>query len=246
MTRVERWEQRSEWPLAVTALVFLVAFAWPILDPALATPVRLSCRVADYTAWAIFVIDYAVRLSIAERRVSYAGRHVFDLLIIALPVFRPLRLLRLIVFLRVLNKQAAATLRGRVAFYVVSSTALVIFCAALAELDAERHNPHSNIGSFHDSIWWAVTTMSTVGYGDRYPVTTEGRLVAVGLMIAGIALLGVVTASIATWLIDRVREVEEESKAATRADLAVLHAELAELRREIRALRPSEPGSSSG
>jgi hypothetical protein len=78
----------------------------------------------------------------------------------------------------------------------------------------------------------------TVGYGDEYPVTTTGRLVAGGLMVAGIALLGVVTASLASWLVERVSEVEEESEAATRRDIAALQAELTALRRELAAGRP--------
>jgi hypothetical protein len=84
--------------------------------------------------------------------------------------------------------------------------------------------------------------MSTVGYGDYYPVTVEGRLVAVGLMLAGVALLGVVTASIAAWLIETVREVETENQAATRTDLAQLHREPAELRSSC-AGRPTRPAS---
>ena len=75
--------------------------------------------------------------------------------------------------------------------------------------------------------------MSTVGYGDYEPITTEGRFVAVGLMLAGVALLGVVTASIAAWLIDEVREVETETQAATRADLALLRAEIVALRAQL-------------
>jgi voltage-gated potassium channel len=59
-------------------------------------------------------------------------------------------------------------------------------------------------------VWWTVTTISTVGYGDRYPVTTEGRVVAAALMVAGIALLGVVTASIASWFVENLRRMEEE------------------------------------
>jgi voltage-gated potassium channel len=78
-----------------------------------------------------------------------------------------------------------------------------------------------------------MTTVTTVGYGDRYPVTTEGRFIAGGLMLAGVALLGIVTASLASWLIDRVREVEEEAQAATRADVAALTAEVRALRAEL-------------
>jgi voltage-gated potassium channel len=69
---------------------------------------------------------------------------------------------------------------------------LVLFVAALAVLQAERGHPGGNIESFGDALWWAVTTVTTVGYGDRFPVTTTGRFVAGGLMLAGIALLGVV------------------------------------------------------
>lgn len=84
-------------------------------------------------------------------------------------------------------------------------------------------------------MWWAVTTVTTVGYGDRYPITVEGRFVAVGLMISGIALIGVVTASFATWLIDRVRQVEAESRAATAADVNTLRAEMIALREQLQA-----------
>lgn len=78
--------------------------------------------------------------------------------------------------------------------------------------------------------------MTTVGYGDRYPVTTQGRVVAAGLMIGGIAVLGVVTASIASWLIDRVREADEDAAVATRRDVAALAAEVAELKALVVAL----------
>jgi len=233
MSRVAQWERRTEWPLTAGALIFLAAFAWPILDVHLTGFWREVCRYADYSAWIAFVLDYLVRLVLAERRWQYVGRHIPDLLVLALPVLRPLRLLRVLVLLRVLNRRAAQSLRGRLAVYVSASAALVLFCAALAELDAERHDPNAKITSFGQAAWWAVSTMSTVGYGDYEPITTEGRFVAVGLMLAGIALLGVVTASIATWLIDEVREVETETQAATRADLALLRAEISALRAQL-------------
>ncbi len=81
-----------------------------------------------------------------------------------------------------------------------------------------------------------MTTVTTVGYGDTYPVTTTGRFVAGGLMLAGIALLGVVTASLASWLVERVADVEEESQAATRRDVEALSNEVAALRAEIARL----------
>jgi voltage-gated potassium channel len=244
MSRVVEWERRTEWPLAGAALVFLAAFAWPILDVHLTGFWRELCRYADYSAWAAFVLDYLVRLGLAERRLHYVSRHLPDLLTLALPVLRPLRLLRVLVLLRVLNRRAAQSLRGRVAVYVSASALLVLFCAALAELDAERGAPDTitKIKTFGESWWWAVTTMTTVGYGDYVPSTTEGRFIAVALMLSGIALLGVVTASIASWLIDEVREVETETQAATRADLALLHAEIVALRAQLTSAEP--PGGT--
>jgi voltage-gated potassium channel len=160
-----------------------------------------------------------------------------DLAILALPALRPLRLLRVVMLLRVLNRGAIASLRGRIAVYVCGATGILLFCSALAVLDAERPQPGANITGFGDALWWAVTTITTVGYGDYYPVTATGRWVAAGLMLGGIALLGVVSASIASWLIDRVRETEEDVQAATRADVRALTDEVAQLRTELAALR---------
>jgi len=125
---------------------------------------------------------------------------------------------------------------------------MVVFLAALAELDAERDAADATITTFGDALWWSLATVTTVGYGDAYPVTATGRLVAGGLMLAGIALLGVVTASLASWLVQRVSEIEEESEAATRRDLALLRTELAALRRELetRDRVPQRDGRGSG
>ena len=107
---------------------------------------------------------------------------------VAPSVLRPLRLLRFLVLLRMLNRRAPPhTLRGRVVIYVVASAGLVLLIAALAMLETEQHNPQSNIKTFGDALWWAAATMSTVGYGDRYPLTADGRVIGVGLMVAGIA-----------------------------------------------------------
>ena len=85
------------------------------------------------------------------------------------------------------------SLRGRVATYVAGSAALLVFVGALAVLDAEQSVPDAKILTFGDALWWAVTTITTVGYGDLYPVTAVGRAVAVALMLNGIAVLGAVS-----------------------------------------------------
>ncbi|HEX2902752.1 MAG TPA: potassium channel family protein [Jatrophihabitans sp.] len=230
-----RWERSTEWPLAIVALLFLGSYAWPILQTDLGQPLRRLCELIVYCAWALFAIDYTVRVCLAPHRARFVLRHLPDLAAVALPVLRPLRLLRLIALIRVLNRRATDTLQGRVAIYVSSSVSVVLFVAALAELDAERGRPGATISSFGDALWWAITTVTTVGYGDRYPVTTDGRLVAVGLMLAGIALIGVVTASIASWLIANVRSAEADTEQALQTQLSALRAELAQIRALLEA-----------
>ncbi len=233
--RRQQWEDSADWPLTVAALLFLGAYAWPILNPDLAQPWPALCAWLSWVTWGLLGLDYFARLLLSERPALFVRRNVVDLLVVVLPLLRPLRLLRLVTLLEVLNRYAGGSLRGRVAVYVAASTALILFVAALAVLDAERGAAGANLTSFGDALWWALTTVTTVGYGDHYPVTTSGRFVAGGLMLAGIALLGVVTASFASWLIDRVKDVEEHAQTATRADLATLTAEVRALRAELAA-----------
>ncbi len=192
-----------------TAALFLAAYAVPIIWPQISPEVARVCWWVQWISWGFFALDYAARLMLARHRRSWFWRHLVDLAVIALPMLRPLRLLRLVTVLSVVNRHATVTFRGRVATYVVGAAGLLSFVAALAVLDAERGSADSTIQTFGDAWWWAITTMTTVGYGDRYPLTTTGRFVAVGLMIGGIALLGTVTATLASWFSDRVRsEVE--------------------------------------
>jgi voltage-gated potassium channel len=222
----DRWERSTEWPLTVTALLFLIAYAWPILDQGLSTGWRDICRIVNVAAWILFAVDYVVRLSLTSNRRRYFVRHLPDLAVIALPLLRPLRLLRVVMLLRVLNRGATNELRGRIIAYVTGATVLLLFVSSLAVLDAERGHPGANIANFGDALWWSAATITTVGYGDRFPTTVEGRFVAAGLMIGGIALLGIVTATLASWLIDRVRETEQDAQAATRADYQRLAGQL--------------------
>jgi voltage-gated potassium channel len=229
----ERWEDAANWPLTAAAMIFLAAYAWPILEPDLARPWPYVCELLTWATWGAFAVDYVVRLALSRSRWTFVRRNLFDLAVVALPLLRPLRLLRLVTLLSVLNRNGGASLRGRVAVYVAGSTVLVLFVASLAVLDAERGQPGTNVATFGDALWWAVTTVTTVGYGDRFPVTSTGRFIAGGLMLGGIALLGVVTASLAAWLLESVREVEEETQAATRHDVLVLSREIAALRVEL-------------
>jgi voltage-gated potassium channel len=78
---------------------------------------------------------------------------------------------------------------------------LIAYIAAVQITIVERPIESSNIKSFGDGLWWALTTVTTVGYGDRFPTTTEGRAIAFALMLVGISLMGVITASVAAWFV---------------------------------------------
>lgn len=218
MSRVERWEKRTEIPLLLLAVSFLVAYAWPVIDPRLDPGARSVSTAVSWTVWAAFAVDFAIRLSLAERRGEYAVRHWYDVALIVLPMLRPLRLLRLLALARVLNRSAAGSLVGRVTTYVVGVAVMACGLGAIAILDVEQEAKGANITTFGDALWWAATTTTTVGYGDRFPVTTQGRFIAVALMLVGIATVGAITAAVAAWMVRQVAldEGADEVGAANR------------------------------
>ncbi len=247
--RARRWEELADWPLTAASALFLAAYAWPILDTGLDRSWRLVCEVVTWVTWAAFAGDYVVRLALTADRLRFLRTHLLDLAVVVLPLLRPLRVLRLLTVLRVLDRYAGGALRGRVLTYVGSATALVMLLAALAVLDAERAHPEANVTDFPDALWWSFATVTTVGYGDRFPVTGTGRAIAAGLMLVGIALLGTVTAAVASWLVEKVQQADEASEAVTRRDIAALAAEVAALRAELSGRRPvpdQEPAPPSG
>jgi voltage-gated potassium channel len=237
--RVAAWDRRVDWWLTGLALLFLAGYAWSVLDQGLGPTGRDALEVVLTGTWVLFGLDYLIRLWLAERKLRFVLRHLPDLAILLLPMFRQLRVLRLVTVISVLNRQLRDDVRGRVAVYVASTVTLVGFVAAVAVLDAERNAPDASITTFGDAVWWTLTTISTVGYGDRYPVTFEGRVVAGSLMVAGIALLGVVTASIASWFVESVRANDRETE-RVEAQLAEVLVELKELRARLDAREAPE------
>jgi voltage-gated potassium channel len=204
VNRVERWERRAEIPLLLLAAAFVVAYAWPVVDPNVDPGVRGSLNVLSWTVWTAFAIDLVIRLALADDRGRYALRHWYDVALVVLPVLRALRLLRLLVLLRMFDRSAASNLAGRVLAYAAAIAVMSVGLGALAVLDAEQDVSDANIATIGDALWWACTTVTTVGYGDYFPVTLEGRVVAVVLMVVGIGLVGTVTASVAAWLLARI------------------------------------------
>jgi voltage-gated potassium channel len=233
--RLRGWERAVEWPLVGVAALFLVAYAVPIAFPDVPADVHRACGWTVWATWGVFVVDYAVRLTLTSRRWRFVWTHPLDLAVLALPLLRPLRLVMLVSALMRINQAGSRHLRGQVVTFAGAGTALLVLAGALAITQAERGVPGSSVQNLGDGFWWAMVTMSTVGYGDMYPVTVVGRFVAVGLMLGGIALLGVVTATLASWLVERVDATTEAEHHATRGQVEQLRAELREELRTMRA-----------
>jgi voltage-gated potassium channel len=242
-TRLKRYERRVEWPLAAVALLFLAIYSVEVL----AQPhgvARTVLEAAALATYGVFALDYLWRLFLAQPRLKWFLRHLFDLLIIALPFLRPLRLLSLAVVIRTLQRAIGHTVRSTVILYTAFGAAVIVYGSSLAILDAERNSPCtstmrlagdcSKITNFGDALWWSFTTVTTVGYGDTVPKSVEGRFVAVALMVAGVSLLGVVTATLASWIVERVAQEDTASKAATAAQIDELRDEIRKLAEAVR------------
>ncbi|WP_431277876.1 potassium channel family protein [Leifsonia poae] len=180
------WRKLTEWPLAIAAAVFLVAYSYEVISE----PDGKFAEVVIAATWLVFLIDYVINLVLAKPRWRWFYTHLLDLAIVVLPMLRPLRLLRLVTLLAILNRTAGAAFRGRVIIYAAGASTLLVYVAGLAVLDAER-GAGGSIQTLGDALWWAFVTITTVGYGDYFPVTPAGQFVAVGVMIGGIALIGV-------------------------------------------------------
>lgn len=231
-SRLDRYDRRTDWPLAVVALTFLGLYSVRVLlQPQ--GGVAKAIDVALLAVYCVFVLDYLARLYLARPRGRWFLTHLWELPVILLPFFRPLRLLSLAVVVTTLQQAVGHTIRGRVIVYTACGASIVVYAAALAILDVEGNHPDSKIKTLDDALWWASTTVTTVGYGDLHPVTGMGRVVGVALMIGGITLLGLVTATLASWIVERVAEEDTATQAATRAQIEELREEVQRLAKSL-------------
>jgi voltage-gated potassium channel len=244
--RQQRWERRAEWPLAGVAVVFLIVFSVQIL----ARPHGFTARLLDWIMvglYVVFVIDYVVRLLLAEHRTRWFFWHLLDFVIIAVPFVQSLRVLRLVVLVEVMEKLFGDAFRGRIVAYTAVSAILLIYSGSLGVLAAERTNSRANIKTFGDAVWWAITTLTTVGYGDHYPITALGRVIAVLLMLGGISLIGIVAATVATWMVQSFADVDAAEQAATAGQIEQLRDQITHLTEVVAGLpgvsRRGESGS---
>jgi hypothetical protein len=163
----EQWRSRTEWPVTGAAVVFLVAYSWSVIADLRGGAHELAEWVM-WSVWIVFLVDYVVQLVTADQRMHWFLHHLPQFLVVALPALRPLRLLRLLSLWSVLQRAATVWGWGRISIYVAGSAAILVSIASLAELEAERGRPLSNIEDFGTAVWWAFETITTVGYGDHF------------------------------------------------------------------------------
>ncbi|MFE0509053.1 potassium channel family protein [Streptomyces sp. NPDC058964] len=230
-----RWERLTQRPLLALAVAFALAYAVPIVDSSAGHSLTAACTVVEWVVWGSFATDYLVRLAIVRRRKEFVRTHWLDLCAVVLPILQPLRLLRLVSTLLLVQRRARMASQIRLTTYVAGAVVGLLMFGSLAVLSVERESPNGNIRTLGDAVWWSFTTMTTVGYGDHAPTTGLGRMIAVGLMLSGIALLGVVTANIAAWFISRFEKDDVEERRQTEA-IESLTEEVRALRAEVAAL----------
>ncbi|MFC4138008.1 MULTISPECIES: potassium channel family protein [unclassified Microbacterium] len=225
------WRRRTGPTLLVASIAFLLAYSWRVITEA-DGPWAMVADTVVVVTWAMFVIDYVVRLSLAPEKWRWFRTHLADLAITLVPVLRLVRVARVFTHLPGMRRTRAAALRTRILVYGIASTAILIFIASLQVLDRERGAPGATIVSFGDALWWACVTATTTGFGDLTPVTVIGRLVGVILMFGGVALAGVITATLASWVFERGAH-GDGADAATKDDVRALRDEIAALREDL-------------
>jgi voltage-gated potassium channel len=192
------WTKLSPTFLQVLGVIFLAGYAWPIINPNLSPALHSLCNWTLFVIWVFFAFDYFARLSVADEKRLFVRKNLLDLAAVALPFLPLLRAIRALAAVTVLSRRNRGSRSQQVTTSVVTLAFATWFVAGLAVTEAERQIDGSNIQGVGDGWWWAITTMATVGYGDTYPISTQGRIVGTALMIMGVALLGTITASIAS------------------------------------------------
>ena len=187
--------------LTFLALAFLIAFSYPAFVDPLQSSTQTLLNIVQWVSWIAFAADLIFGLYKAKDKKKYLMKHPLEVAAVLLPFLRPLRLLRVISFGSLVIQKVAVGRQFAITIKVIITSIFVAYISAVQITIIERDIDGSNIKNFGDGLWWAITTVTTVGYGDRFPTTTEGRFLAVGLMIMGISLMGVITASVASWFV---------------------------------------------
>ena len=252
--------------LTVMSLVIMVLLVLP-----LSQATHDTLRVYDNLICVVFLVDFGVNLRGSHPRSAYFvhRRGWLDLLgsipnLAVIPfvgLFRLARISRLERIMRMLSGQNRKLLindvlrnRSQYALFItLMLVLLVLSTASVLILQFESVSPDANIKTGGDALWWSIVTLTTVGYGDRYPVTDLGRLTAISVMFAGIGVIGALASILASILVAPATDDAESpavspapsvetALAETQAELVRTRAEMAELRRAIAGLHPGAVG----
>lgn len=229
--RVNRFfvEHEVAWELLMAGLALVYVAIGVIVDEASAGA-RLDLEFAELALTGIFALEFTTRIAATHDRSGYVRGHWIDLIALVPPIrgARALRLLRLLRLVRALSGiyRAAGhvrTLARHQGFLWLILAWIGVMAVCSVWLYAAEHGINRTVESPFDAIWWGVVTLTTVGYGDVYPVTVEGRIAAITLMILGIGLFSTITATLASYLVAIHRQPEPPESGLV-ADLERLQA----------------------
>lgn len=220
------WEERSSTPMFVASVLYLLAFAAPIMSTRIQEPYDGYLNILQLILWGLFAADYCIRLYLAPRRLYFITHNLMNLAIVLLPAWRIVSFLAMIYMTA--NRQYKRL--SELAVKLFGYTAIFIIMFALSIYSVESSEPGAMIRDLPTAYWWMFTTLATVGYGDVYPVTGIGRVIAVIVMLYGGGLVAVATGALASWIIEKFGGREEQEYPATKADVDDLRQEISELR----------------
>ena len=220
------WEDRTSTPMFVASVLYLLAFAAPIMSTRIQEPYDGYLNIIQLILWGLFAADYCVRLYLAPRRLYFITHNLMNLAIVLLPAWR------IVSFLAMIHLTANRQYKrlSELAVKLFGYTAIFIIMFALAIYSVESSEPGSMIRDLPTAYWWTFTTLATVGYGDVYPITGIGRVIAVVVMLYGVGMVAVATGALASWIIEKIGGMEEQEHPATKADVDDLRQEISELR----------------
>lgn len=220
------WEERSSRPMFVASVLYLLAFAAPIMSTRIQEPYDAYLNIIQMILWGLFAADYCIRLYLAPRRLYFITHNLMNLAIVLLPAWRIVSFLAMIHLTT--NRQYKRL--SELAVKLFGYTAIFIIMFALAIYSVESSEPGAMIRDLPTAYWWTFTTLATVGYGDVYPITGIGRVIAVVVMLYGVGMVAVATGALASWIIEKIGGREEQEYPATKADVDDLRQEISELR----------------
>ena len=183
----------SPW-MSTLALVYLFTYSAQSIFHDPGAEWYIWFRTFSYFLWIIFVFDLAFRFILTTPKRGFFRKNWLDTITVVVPQFRALRALRAFTGPTIFNRKGGSPITGKGITTAILATVIIVWVGSLMVLNAERDAQGATITNFGDALWWAMETITTVGYGDVVPVTPQGRFFATGVMLLGISVLGAVTA----------------------------------------------------